>query len=131
MHEAAFADSIIQMAVEVALREKIRTVKRVDVVIGELHRVVPGVLRTHFEIGKREHPALLRSKLHIRTKKARIACRKCRKKSALTAVSFSCPFCGSAEIEVIQGMELHLASIEGETDEEKTGTETEIPQARR
>lgn len=130
MHEAAFADSIIRMVLEVARREKIRTVKRVDVVIGELHRVVPGVLRTHYEIGKREHPVLIRSKLSIRTKKARIACRKCRKKSALTAVSFFCPFCGSAEIEVIQGMELHLASIEGETDAEKAG-KGEKPQARR
>jgi hydrogenase nickel incorporation protein HypA/HybF len=123
MHEAAFADSIIRMVLEVARRERIRTVKRVDVVIGELHRVVPGVLRTHFEIGKREHPVLLRSKLSIRMKKAGIACRKCRKKSALTSVAFFCPSCGSAEIEVIRGMELHLASIEGETDSKKTGKE--------
>jgi hydrogenase nickel incorporation protein HypA/HybF len=130
MHEATMADSILRMASEVARREKIRNVKRVDVIIGELHHVVAGVLRTHYEIGKADFPALSRSKLRIRTRKARIACRHCRKKSALTAVSFLCPSCGSAQIEVIGGMELHLASIEGETDTEKT-RKGEKPQARR
>lgn len=130
MHEATIADSILQMASEVARRERLRNVKRVDVIIGELHRVVAGVLRTHFEIGKADFPALSRSRLRIRSKKARIACRSCRKKSALTAVLFLCPICGSAEIEVVQGMELHLASIEGETDTDETG-EGKKPQTRR
>ena len=130
MHEAAIAESIIAMALSIAAQEKIVSVERVQVTVGELHHVVADVLRTHYEIGKREHPVLIRSKLSIRTRKARIACRKCRKKSALTAVSFFCPFCGSAEIEVIRGMELHLASIEGETDVEKTRKGGK-PQARR
>lgn len=130
MHEGTIAASILQMAAEIAGRENIRNVKRVDVVIGELHHVVAAVLRTHYEIAKADFPALSQSRLRIRTIKARVACRNCRTKSALTKALFLCPSCGSAEIEVSRGMELHLATIEGETDAESKGR-GENPQARR
>jgi len=113
MHEGAIAAAIIQGALEVLDREKIATARTVTVLIGRLHHVVPDVLQDHYRLLKKEYPALSRSKLLIEITPVRITCRTCKKETLIEQPMFACASCGSTNIEITSGREMHLKEIEG------------------
>jgi len=113
MHEGAIAAAIIQNALEVLEREKLASARAVTVLIGRLHHVVPDVLQNHFRLLKKEYPPLSRSRLIIEIAAVRIACRACKKETLIEHPAFACSFCGSTDIEITGGREMHLKDIIG------------------
>jgi len=113
MHEGAIAAALVQEVLEVQGKEKFAAVKTVTVLIGRLHHVVPGVLQNHYQILKKECPALARSKLVIEIAPVRVTCRACKKETLIEHPAFACAACDSTAIEITGGRELHLKEIEG------------------
>jgi hydrogenase nickel incorporation protein HypA/HybF len=113
MHEGAIAAAIVQGALEVLEREKISSARSVTVLIGRLHSVVPEVLQNHYRLLKKEYPPLKGSKLVIETAPVRITCRACGKEAGIERPEFACPACGSTDIEISGGREMHLKEITG------------------
>jgi len=113
MHEGAIAAAIIQGALEVLEKERIASARTVTVLIGRLHSVVPGVLQDHYRLLKKEHPALSRSTLKIEIVPVAITCRACGKETVIEKPEFACSSCGSMNIEITGGREMHLKEIVG------------------
>jgi hydrogenase nickel incorporation protein HypA/HybF len=113
MHEGAIAAAIIQNILEVREQEKFGSLKTATVLIGRLHHVVPSVLQNHFRLLKKEHSALARCKLVIEIAPVAITCHRCDKITVLERAAFACAACGSTDIEITGGREMHLKEIEG------------------
>jgi hydrogenase nickel incorporation protein HypA/HybF len=113
MHEGAIAAAIVQGALEALEKEKVPAAKTVTVLIGRLHHVVPGVLQDHFQLLKKECPALSKAKLAIEIAPVRIACRVCGRETGIERPAFACPVCGSTAIDIVGGREMHLKEIIG------------------
>ena len=113
MHEGAIAAAIVQGALEALEREGLSSARSLTVLIGRLHSVVPDVLQDHYRLLKREQPPLRRSRLLIEIAPVRIACRACLREAAIERAEFACPACGSTQIDVIGGREMHLKEIIG------------------
>jgi hydrogenase nickel incorporation protein HypA/HybF len=118
MHEGAVAATIVQGALEALAGAGLPAARTVTVLIGRLHHVVPDVLQNHYRILKKECPALARSKLVIEIAPVRIACRACGRETLIEQPLFACAFCGSTNIEITGGREMHLKEI--------TGTEAKV-----
>ena len=113
MHEGAVAAAIIQGVIEVLEREKVAAAKTVTVLIGRLHHVVPDVLQNHYKILKKECPALVRSRLVIEIAPIRVTCRACGRETGIERPEFACALCGSTDIEITGGREMHLKEVTG------------------
>jgi hydrogenase nickel incorporation protein HypA/HybF len=113
MHEGAIAAAIVQGALEVLEKEKLASARIVTVLIGRLHHVVPDVLQNHYRLLKKEYPPLRGSKLVIEIAPVRIACRVCGKETVIEQPVFACSSCGSTNIEITGGREMHLKEVIG------------------
>jgi hydrogenase nickel incorporation protein HypA/HybF len=118
MHEGSIAAALVQSVLEVQEKERLGSVKAVTVCIGRLHHVVPELLQSAYRILKKEHPALVRSRLVIEVFPVRITCRACGRETEIEKPEFACSACGSTAIEVSGGREMHLKEI--------TGTEAKV-----
>jgi len=113
MHEGSIAAAIVQGALEALEKEGLSSARSLTVLIGRLHSVVPDLLQSHFRLMKKEHPALRRSRLIIETAPVRIACRACGHETEIEKPEFACSSCGSTQIDVTGGREMHLKEITG------------------
>ena len=113
MHEGAIAAALIQNILEVREQENFNTLKTVTVLIGRMHQVIPEVLQNHFKLLKKEYPPLLKAKLVIEIAPVAITCRGCNQVTVLEQAAFLCPGCGSTDIEITGGREMHLKEVIG------------------
>jgi hydrogenase nickel incorporation protein HypA/HybF len=113
MHEGAIAAAIVQCALETLETESLSAARSLTVLIGRLHSVVPDVLQGHYRLLSKEHPPLARTRLVIEIAPVRIACRACGREATIERPEFACPACGSSQIDVTGGREMHLKEIIG------------------
>ncbi len=113
MHELAIAQSMVSIADRHADG---RAVTRVDVKVGHLRQVVPSALTFAFELVA-EGTAVEGATLQIEEVPAAGICRVCGAESPLPEFPLSCVRCGALDIEVTQGEELLVDSLELELEE--------------
>ena len=106
MHELAIAKELSEIIYEVAGREKLEKVTRMIQVVPEiftfaLEETIRDTIADGAEIAIEVLPAVL-------------FCCSCKNESSLTDNTFICPGCGSSDIEMKQGREIYVKSIEGE-----------------
>jgi hydrogenase nickel incorporation protein HypA/HybF len=108
VHELSIADAIVAIAEEHAAG---RRVTKVEVKIGHLRQVVPSALAFAFELVA-EGTTVEGAELEIEDVPARIACRKCAAERRAAEFPFTCPSCGSTDVDVLSGDELYVDSLE-------------------
>jgi hydrogenase nickel incorporation protein HypA/HybF len=113
MHEGSIAAALVQSVLEVREKEGFSSVKAVTVCIGRLHHVVPSLLQSAYRILKNETPALARSRLAIEILPVLVTCRACGRVTEIDKPEFACSACGSTQIDVTGGREMHLKEIVG------------------
>jgi hydrogenase nickel incorporation protein HypA/HybF len=116
MHEGAISRSLLNLAAQTSRESGLSEVTRVRVIIGKFHCVINEVLETNFDLQKQDIPCFENAVLEIEERDVKIQCKNCQKTIDLNEVSFTCPYCGSPETDIIQGNELHLDFIEGKKD---------------
>jgi len=107
MHELAIAENLVDT---VCTRAAGRPVRRVTVRIGALTAVVPEDMRFCFDVaamGTAAHGAAL----DLDLRPAMVFCRACKADQRLPDRIPLCP-CGSADVTVTTGRELHVVSVE-------------------
>ncbi len=109
LHELSIAESIVDT---VLARTHDRRVSLVRVRIGTLAAVVPDALTFCFDLATSGTP-LEGCVLEIEAQEARGHCRDCGVDFVLPDLFLICS-CGSADIEVLAGRELQVASVEVE-----------------
>ena len=108
MHELAIADSVVQIA---SRHADGRQVKKVYLKVGHLRQVVPSALAFSFELMAQGTP-VEGAELEIENVPARGKCRECAPESRLESFPLQCGACGAFDLEIVQGEELYVESLE-------------------
>ncbi|MFO7773827.1 MAG: hydrogenase maturation nickel metallochaperone HypA [Dehalococcoidia bacterium] len=113
MHELGITESIVNIALAKAGEAEARKVTQINVVIGELSGFVPDCIRFYFDSLSQDtiaHEAVL----HFESVPAQLRCRKCSVVFQPRDTQWSCPQCRGQSVEIAQGRELYIESIEVE-----------------
>jgi hydrogenase nickel incorporation protein HypA/HybF len=113
MHEIRIAKELSDIVLEVAGREKLEKVTRVNISFGQLIQIVPDIFDFAFREAVRGTLAM-DAPVDIEILPLKMKCKICNDEFNLNDNMFSCKRCGSTELDIIQGKELFIKSIEGE-----------------
>ncbi len=111
MHEYSIVQSLIDSCEEHVRQNNAKKVTKVAIKIGVLSGVEPYLLNEAFEAFKQDticNEALL----VMNIQKVKVHCNKCLAESELEKNEFICPKCGSFDIDVLDGEEMYLMSLE-------------------
>ena len=113
MHELAIAQELSGIVLDTAVKEKLTIVSRVNVIFGKMIQVVPEIFEFAFRVSVKDSVAA-KAELSIEIVPVRIKCRACGNESEIKDNSFICNSCGSRDVDLVQGREIYIKSIEGE-----------------
>ena len=108
MHELSIAESVVQVA---SRHAQGRRVTKVYLKVGHLRQVVPSALAFSFELVAHGTPAE-GAELEMQQIPATGVCQDCGEESRLAAFPLQCGSCHSHDLEVIEGEELLVESLE-------------------
>ena len=108
MHELAIAESVVQIANRHADG---RQVTKVYLKVGHLRQVVPSALAFSFELVAQGTP-VEGAQLEMEEVPVAGKCRGCGAESQLTEFPLQCAACGAFDLEILQGEELYVESLE-------------------
>ena len=111
MHELAITQSVVDMVVE---RTAVRRIAIVRVRVGDLSGVVPEAMLFCYELVT-AGTDLEGSRLEIERTPGRAHCRDCGRDFTLADLIMLCS-CGSANVALLGGRELEVASVEAVTE---------------
>ena len=114
MHELAIADSVVQIASHHAAG---RQVTKVYLKVGYLRQVVPSALAFSFELVAQGTP-VEGAELEMEEVPVSGRCRECRVESRLEGFTLRCGACGGFELQILEGEELYVESLELEETQE-------------
>ena len=136
MHEWALAESILTAAIESAKKEKLKTIREINIKLGELQQIEQDIFEFAInEIVKSQDDKLKKVKITIETEKGILKCKNCehtwsfsdmKKKlnedeaeeihfiPEVAFVHSRCPKCGSPDFEITRGRGVSITSIKGE-----------------
>ncbi len=112
MHELAIADSIVQIA---GRHANGRRVMKVQLKVGHLRQVVLSALAFSFELVAQGTP-LEGAELEMEEVPAIGSCRGCEAESRLKEFPLQCGACGGFDLQVLEGEELFVESLEMEEE---------------
>lgn len=113
MHEIRIAEDLKGIILEVAGREKLSKVTRVNIIFGQLIQIVPDIFEFAFRETVRDTVAS-EAIVNIEIIHVKMKCRICTTEFKINENIFTCHNCGSTELDILEGKELFVKSIEGE-----------------
>lgn len=116
MHELSVSTAIVDTAIRHAAG---RRVTNVHVMVGRLRQVVPSSLAFYWDFVTRE-TVCEGSSLEQELVPARLRCERCAWSWEVEEPAFRCPACDGAGVEILQGNELQVQSIDVEVEEQCT-----------
>ena len=108
MHELSIAESVVRIAERHAAGRKVTAV---ELKVGYLRQVVPTALDFAFELVA-QGTTVEGARLVIEDVTAAGTCRSCGERSEFAELPFMCSACGGFDIQVTQGEELQVESLE-------------------
>ena len=112
MHELSIAMSLVEVSCEELEKQAGSRVEALHVRIGPLSGVVPGSLKSAFELAAEGTP-IQGARLAIEETDVRVLCPLCSQERAIDSIqSFRCVICGTPTPEIVSGRELELVSLE-------------------
>lgn len=113
MHELRIAEDLSAIVIEAAKRGKLSVVVKVHISFGELVQIVPDIFEFAFREAVRDSVAA-DAELDLEIVPVKMRCVRCRKEFRVSGNNFACNHCSSTDLEIINGKELFIKSIEGE-----------------
>lgn len=113
MHEYSIVSSLIESCQKHADENNAKKVTKVAVKIGVLSGVEPRLLSEAFEAFK-EGSVCDGAEFVMDIQKVKIRCNACGYECELQTNEFLCPRCGSGDLEVLDGEDMYLMSLEME-----------------
>jgi hydrogenase nickel incorporation protein HypA/HybF len=115
MHEYAIVDSLLQLADEHTQKNNAKKVTKLEVKIGVLSGVEPDLLQTAFDTFK-EGTVCEEAEFIMKIQPVVIHCKDCDYETTLEKNEYYCPKCKSANLEIIDGEDMYLMSLELESE---------------
>jgi hydrogenase nickel incorporation protein HypA/HybF len=113
MHEIKIAEDLSAIVSEAAGKENLSKVTKVNICFGQMIQIVPEIFEFAFRETVRDSIAA-EAELNIEIIPVKMKCTRCGNDFKVTENSFSCNTCNSTDLEIINGKELFIKSIEGE-----------------
>jgi len=113
MHELRIAEDLTRIILEVAGKEKLSKVTDVNIIFGQMIQIVPDIFQFAFNEAVRETIAE-DAKVNIEILPVKMKCRVCQNEFIISENIFACKSCSSVDLDMIQGKEIFIKSIEGE-----------------
>ncbi len=117
MHEFSIVDSLLHLAEEHAAKNNANKVTKLEIKIGVLSGVEPELLKTAFETFK-EGTICENAEFIMKTQPVIVKCKQCGFEGELKKNEYLCPQCKSGELEIIDGEDMYLMSLELESEDE-------------
>jgi len=111
MHELSITKTMLDLVVEQAQENGAEKVEGIRLVIGEMSGVVDDCVRFYFDFLSKGTIAE-GARLSIRRVTPKARCRGCGKEFKLNGLDWICPHCQTTRIDIFEGKELYLESIE-------------------
>jgi hydrogenase nickel incorporation protein HypA/HybF len=113
MHELKIAEDLSVIVLDTAHDNNLSKVTRVNIIFGQMVQIVPDIFEFAFRETVRDSVAQ-NAELDIEIIPIKIKCKNCGSVFQVADYLFACNFCYSTDIEIIQGKEIFITSIEGE-----------------
>ena len=119
MHEFSICEGLVNAVLaELDNQPPGSRLRKTSIVVGDMRQIVPDTLRFAYETLTRDTRAA-NSKLEITRIPITIHCRACNSEAEIEDQLFVCKSCGAADVDIVTGKELHLASLEIEEPDEE------------
>lgn len=113
MHELAITQNILDIAINEARAAQANQITKIRLSIGELSGVVGECVQFYFDFLKKDSIAE-NATIDFETVPAKLRCRDCQTSFQLNDSYWSCPCCHSTNVEIIEGQNCFIESIEVE-----------------
>ncbi len=113
MHEYAFTESLLELAVQKAQNTGTAKITRINVILGEISGIVDECVWQAFEIIK-QNTLASGAELAFTNKPVLLKCRQCGREFKPAGHRWECPICYEANVEIVSGRDCYLESIEVE-----------------
>ena len=113
MHELAITQNILTTVLDEAKSAKAKTIIDINMVVGELSGVATDCVQFYFDILKKDTIAR-NAKFNFTLTPARFRCRDCLAEFKTDDSYWTCPKCEGINIELIEGRDCYIESIEVE-----------------
>lgn len=113
MHELSLVANLFEILEAQKAEKGFTKITAVKLRCGALSGVVPECLETAFEVYKKDTFAS-EAKLILEVVPVKFRCRRCHQIETAFDLPFSCPICQANDVEILEGTELTLVSLEAE-----------------
>lgn len=111
MHELSITEQIADIAIKHGEKNAAEKITDLYLVIGELSTVIDDSVQFYWDLIT-EDTICAGAKLHFQRIPAKFLCQDCGKEYQMADGELTpCPFCQSTKMEILQGKEFHLDSI--------------------
>ena len=114
MHELSVCQGLMRQVDRIAVQNNATAVDRIVLKVGPLSGIEPELLKHAFTIA-RQGTVAEKAELEIQDGPVRISCTQCGTESVAAVNRLVCPLCGDWRVDVTEGEELLLLSLEIET----------------
>lgn len=111
MHELAITQCVLDIALEQAEKHEASRVAKINLVVGDLSGVVEECVQFYFQVLSKDTVAS-EAMLEFERVPTGARCHACDSEFTLAETDWTCPKCGSDEIEIVGGRELYIDSME-------------------
>ena len=111
MHESVITQNMLTTILDEAKAANARKVIRISLTVGELSGVVSECVQFYFDILKKDTIAS-EAAIDFKTVPARLRCRDCQTEFRPQDELWVCPGCGSRSVEIREGRDCSIDSIE-------------------
>lgn len=112
MHEFAVTKQVLDIVLEEAQKVSWKKVDDVKIVVGSMRGLVPDSIKFYFNYFS-EGTIAEKTVLNFELKPTIAECKNCGEKFNLEEISFFCKKCGSYDLNILQGEEFYIESING------------------
>ncbi|RKX69910.1 hydrogenase maturation nickel metallochaperone HypA [candidate division WOR-3 bacterium] len=119
MHELAITESILEIVLKEANRNRGKRVREIGIVLGRMSSFVPECIEYYFDFLSRGTIAE-GAKLKFTLISPVIVCRHCDQEIEIEDPFMVCPICGNTDTKLISGRECYVEyiEVEDETDQD-------------
>lgn len=113
MHEYSVVQALLEQIEQIAAQNEATKVTKIVTKIGVMSGIEPHLLEIAFNTFK-EKTICDGAEFVIHIQPVKIRCRQCEDESELEKIHYCCPRCESIEVDVIDGEDMFLMSLEME-----------------
>lgn len=111
MHEYSIVQALMEQVESIADDHNAEAVSKVTIKIGVMSGVEPHLLEIAFNTFK-ERTICDAAELVMNIQPLRVLCIECKMQSELERIQYCCPVCESLNVEVVDGEDMYLMSLE-------------------